>query len=216
MLTLYPPMQALLDADVAGWSRMQKIQDQSRWQHTNGLTLHVEQNRRRAPRWEMNLHLQGQPLTLHIPRTHQGTLGGGIGPLLQDIAAWTHRIDILPLCRIGRQVAAWLTFQGKTGAHTFTLQEKLRDVLAIKPYDLKRLHEQVTMPPQGTLALRPDIDALWRLEPTPHHVRDLPTRTSAPGKMANRIVRVDLPTTAHARLSLAAEMLPELRATLAS
>ena len=180
------------------------------WTHTTGLQI---QSRPHPTRWDLRVEPRSRLLIfmqLMMPRIHPDI---GIQGLLADLNSWIQAIDLDPSRRMVDIIAAWLTAHGKTGIYVCTITDPQHPHIVVRPEGFQGRAVQVSLPPALIDRLQADIDALWRLWPSPGRIDDVLVwmPSDAPPTYA-RAFRVQLPTTAHARMEILARPPPELRA----
>ena len=208
MLVSYPPIQKLLDADAAGWSRASKASPQ--WTHTNGLACLVQRNHPSG--WTLTYRVLSAQVVLKIPRSHAGGLSSDITPLLHDVARWIDTTDIVPRRRIAHHVAAWLAAHGKTGTYSLTLFNDADKKFLLRPDVFEGYKQQFFVPPEMIGALRADVDNLWVRTGLPSDNRLQPNQVRHDtGLVEYRKLLLQLPDTGHERLAFVASLPSELR-----
>lgn len=215
MMTLYPPMQALLDAEPALWA---KSPEACWWIQPNGLRLRARSLQRKKPqgpefRWDLLYEHQDTELWINIPRTDPNANGTKIAPILHDLKVWIAGIDVQPRARLTRQLAAWLIRHGKTGPHTFVLNHEKQGIMILGDRDGGRGREKILAPPAVLEAVQGEMQDIWSCAPLP--TAGYPFMDWSPDPdpdVRNRVIWMILPTTQHARLDLLATLHPGLQA----
>ena len=206
-MDLYPPFDGLMSADPLGWRRVES----ALWQHPNGLECVVL----RAPkgRWHLRIGRAREFFLLKIPRTPAGPLRQDIGPLLTDITSWIEVTDHAPRHRLAHQIGGWLSLHGKADDYTASLSTPNALFNIIQPGTPTRGLDMLVAPSALVQALKPDLDALWRHQPSPDaNVNSVDWMRGAPIPLRNRRIHLRLPTTQHGRMALLAGLSPEVRA----
>ena len=207
MLQILPTFRHLQDSDASGWTRSWPSTGRSHWTHADGATILVQ--RQRTPRtWDV----QGEALHLTLPRTHRRGLAGDLGPLLHDVRTWTTTTDLRARQAIAHQVAAWLLLHGHMGRYICTLKGPEHGMV-VRPYESPGgLTVQVGPAPTELLhMLQNEVQDLWSRLPIPDiHSMTVRARSGDAVPTGARHFFIKVPTTAHGRMHLLAQVTPEL------
>lgn len=214
MLTLYPPFQALLDADAAGWTKLPPPSGtaQARWRHTNGLKFTAKRHRNHQRSWGIHFTFQEADLTLEFARPHPGAMIRDLTPLWDDVARWVPTLDLVPRQTIARQVGAWLALHGTTNTVWITLNHRVRAEMVITHRTTQGILKKFRAPPALVQALDADITHFWQRKSVPDRgTQNVSCTPETTWKPQQRTFSVGLPASGHARMHLLASGRPELR-----